>query len=441
MTTDQALGCISAMKLVQAFRNGEIKPDGYLQHCLQRIDETDTAINAWASLLPDLARSQLAALDQSAVSSLPLFGLPIGLKDIIDTEDLPTELGSRVFSGRQPAKDAWISARLRQHGAVIIGKTVTTEMAYMAESRTRNPANPAYGPGGSSAGSAAAVAAGHVPLAVGTQTNGSVIRPASFCGVFGFKPSRGLIPRSGVLQTSVTLDQIGFYARHLEDLALLSDTLTGHDSADPASFRDDKPSQTERLAAKQAGTPRVACLNMPYAERYTDAVHEALESVSNLEHLPVTSLPSPELFTELIEAHRLIYRYEMNQHLSDLRTGHWDELSEALQQSLLEADAIGIEQYQAALHNMWRGSQWFESFFGEYDAILTPSAPTEAPEFGTGTGDPICNTIWTLCGLPCLSLPLFSGANDLPIGIQVVAGYRQDDNALITGAKLLAAVA
>ena len=230
------LNWLSAADAARAIRDGALSAEELVEACLARIAEADPAIEAWTYLDPEHARTQARARDADRREGRaigPLHGLPIGIKDIFDTADMPTEDGTVLHAGRTPAHDAAAVAMLRAAGAVILGKTVTTECATYTPGKTRNPHNPEHTPGGSSSGSAAAVAAGMVPLALGSQTNGSVIRPAAFCGVYGFKPTHGLIPRSGVLKLSRTLDHVGVFARSIEDVALICEALVGYDPADP----------------------------------------------------------------------------------------------------------------------------------------------------------------------------------------------------------------
>src|SRR5881409_576855 len=229
---------LSASDAARLIRDGVVGSAELVQACLARVRETDAQVQAWAFLDPDHALAQARAADELRLSRQPvrpLHGVPVGIKDIIDTADMPTENGSVLCAGRTPSRDATVVAMLRAAGAVIMGKTVTTEFAVRAPGKTRNPHNPAHTPGGSSSGSAAAVAAGMVPLALGSQTTGSTIRPASYCGVYGFKPTHGLVPRHGMFRLSRTLDHVGLFARTIEDLALLLEELAAHDERDPDS--------------------------------------------------------------------------------------------------------------------------------------------------------------------------------------------------------------
>src|SRR5919197_11082 len=230
------LHTLSATEAARLIRDGVISSQELVDACLKRVREVDSQVQAWAFLDPDHALAQARAADEFRLSGRPigaLHGVPVGIKDIIDTADMPTENGSVLHAGRTPSRDATVVSMLRAAGAVIMGKTVTTEFATRTPGKTRNPHDPAHTPGGSSSGSAAAVAAGMVPLALGSQTTGSTIRPASYCGVYGFKPTHGLIPRTGMFQLSRTLDHVGLFARAIEDIALLAGTLTGYDESDP----------------------------------------------------------------------------------------------------------------------------------------------------------------------------------------------------------------
>jgi len=229
------LHALSATDAARVIREGVISSEQYVAACLARVRETDARIEAWAFLDPDHALAQARAADQYRLSGQaigPLHGVPIGIKDIIDTADMPTENGSPLHAGRTPSRDAAVVTLLRAAGAVIMGKTITTEFACGASGKTRNPHDPAYSPGGSSSGSAAAVAAGMVPLALGSQTGGSTVRPASYCGVYGLKPTRGLIPRRGMSRVAQTLDTVGLFARTLDDIALLLETCVAYDEGE-----------------------------------------------------------------------------------------------------------------------------------------------------------------------------------------------------------------
>ncbi len=431
---------LSVCQYLELMDQGSIDSESLVQGYLGIIDESDTRIKAWATVDHDFALEQAKNRDDLRKRGKPtgsLHGIPVGVKDIIDTSDLPTELGSAFFQGRQPQSDAAVIERLKEEGAVIMGKTQTTELAYMHPSVTRNPWNTDYSPGGSSSGSASAVAMGQVPLALGSQTHGSVIRPASHCGVYGFKPSRGMISRRGVLQTSYHLDQMGTFATSLEDLALLTDALTGYDASDPMCPLRPRPNCSEGFQSEVPIEPSLLWFDLPYASRYSPELAEGCEELIAEIGVHIERIEAPLSFAGLIESHRIIYGYELHRSLLDLGILESSVASTTLKRAVGLINAITENQYNDALEAMHAADDWFVRFFHDYDAILTPSAPDIAPRFEKGTGDPCCSTIWTLAGLPCLSIPLLVGRDDMPIGIQLVGAKEQDDRLFRTARWLL----
>ncbi|MGC1428369.1 MAG: amidase [Albidovulum sp.] len=426
---------LSATQAVDAITSGRLSSVELVQSCLTRITETDAAIKAWAHLDGDHALAQAAECDRirkAGFATGPLHGVPVGLKDIIDTVDMPTERGTPIFAGRQPDADARIVENLRAAGAVIMGKTVTTELAFVHANDTRNPHNPDHSPGGSSSGSAAAVAAQHVPLAIGTQTNGSVIRPASFCGVFGFKPTRGTISRSGVLQTSVSLDQVGTFGRSLADVALLADTIADYDQRDPASFARPRPNTAAGAAAEAPVTPNLVWIDLPFYDRLANDARDGLEAVLEVLGPQVTRMNAADTLANLVAVQARIHEYEICQHQAQVFDMHWEQISDTLKPIVLRGRQISKAEYEDALAVKASAQTFFADFFTEFDAIIAPAAAGEAPRFGEGTGDPIFCTLWTLAGLPCVTLPLLVGENDLPIGVQLIGPSEKDDRLLRT---------
>jgi len=434
-SANTAPNALTAVEAARKIRKGLLSSVDLVTACLNQIDQTDGQIHAWAHIDREQALEQARAADvirRAGRPVGPLHGVPVGLKDIIDTRDLPTERGTPIFAGRQTDADAAIVERLREAGAVILGKTVTTEFAFMHPSETRNPHNPEHSPGGSSSGSAAAVAAFHVPLAIGTQTNGSVIRPASFCGTFGFKPTRGVVSRRGILQTSQSLDQVGVFARDLEDAALLADAISLYDPADPLSYARPRPRMLDGSRAEAPVEPNFAWLDLPYHDRLTQDSSDGFAEVVDALGGQVDRLPADENLSGLIKVQATIHEYEIWQHLQHVFKDNWDQLSTSLQPTLERAQKISEEQYQDALAVKKSAESFFADFFNDYDAIIAPSAAGEAPVFGNGTGDPVFCTIWTLCGLPSVTLPLLVGEKGLPIGVQLIAGTEEDDRLMRT---------
>jgi Asp-tRNA(Asn)/Glu-tRNA(Gln) amidotransferase A subunit family amidase len=426
---------LTATEAVDAIASGRLSSVDLVKSCLERITETDPAIQAWAYLDPQAALDQAETCDRIRKAGMgvgPLHGVPVGLKDIIDTSDMPTQRGSAIFAGRQPDSDARIVEKLRAAGAVIMGKTVTTELAFVHANETRNPHHPDHSPGGSSSGSAAAVAAQHVPLAIGTQTNGSVIRPASFCGTFGFKPTRGVISRAGLLQTSVSLDQIGGFGRSLADVALLCDVIGGYDQRDPCSFPRPCPAMAAGAAAEVPVTPDLCWFDLPFNDRLSKDAKAGLEAVLAVLGPQVTRMSAADTLSNLVAVQARIHEYEICQHLAETFDSRWDDLSPTLQPIVTRGRQISQDEYQDALAVKTSAESFFADLFTEFDAIIAPAAAGEAPLFGAGTGDPIFCTLWTLAGLPCVSLPLLMGENDLPIGVQLIGPAEKDDRLLRT---------
>jgi Asp-tRNA(Asn)/Glu-tRNA(Gln) amidotransferase A subunit family amidase len=429
---------LSATDAARAIADGAITAEQLLEACLERVREADPQVQAWAHLDPEHARAQARARDEErregrAVGAL--HGVPVGIKDIIDTHDLPTEDGTPLHAGRTPDRDATVVARLRAAGAVIMGKTVTTELAYYHPGKTRNPHNPEHTPGGSSSGSAAAVAAGMVPLALGSQTNGSVIRPAAFCGVYGFKPTHGLIPRGGILRLSRALDQVGFFARSLEDVALLAEQLAGADDLDPDTRPRARPRFVATAAEEPPLEPRLAFVRGPAWERVEKQTAQAFEELCDSLGGAVRPLDVP-LPAEVLAWHGTLMAAEMAASLDAEWERGREQLSEPLRALLERGRAVPALEYQRALARIPLLNAQFAEVFDRVDAILTPSAPGTAPKGLGSTGDPSFCSLWTLCGMPALNLPLMQGENGLPLGVQLV-GRRESDARLLRTARWL----
>jgi Asp-tRNA(Asn)/Glu-tRNA(Gln) amidotransferase A subunit family amidase len=429
---------LSATDAARAIHEGAMSSEQLTDACLNRIREAELAVQAWQYLDEQHALAQARARDLDRMEGRPigpLHGVPVGIKDIIDTADMPTEDGTVLHAGRTPDRDATVVAMLRAAGAVIMGKTVTTECATYTPGKTRNPHNAEHTPGGSSSGSAAAVAAGMVPLAVGSQTNGSLIRPAAYCGVFGFKPTFGLIPRYGILKLSRSLDQVGVLARTLEDVALVAGELCGYDERDP----DTRP--RARIPFVQTATeepplpPRFAFIRTPLWDRVDPDTPEAFaELVATLsERCEEHTLP--ESLRDAWDWHRTIVEAEMAANLDQEWEKGRDRLSESLRSQLARGREVRALDYQKALARIPALNEGFDELFSHFDAILTPAATGTAPKIDS-TGDPAFCTLWTLCGMPALSLPLMTGANGLPLGVQLV-GRRGDDARLLRTARWL----
>ena len=436
MTIDSAH--LGARDAVAAISSGEVSSQELVQACLGRIEQFDGEIGAWAHLDAELAVEQARQADEARRRGRvtgPLHGVPVGVKDIVDTFDLPTERGTALYAGRTPSKDAALVATLREAGAIILGKTVTTELAVYAPGKTSNPHNPERTPGGSSSGSAAAVAAFMTPLSVGTQTNGSVIRPASFCGVFGFKPSFGRISRRGVLALSRPLDTVGVFARDLGDLALIADVLMVYDQDDPDMRPRARPFISQTLADLPPVEPRLAFVRTPAWDRADQTTKDAFREL--IEHIGdrVDVVDLPPVFNRGLDDHKAIMEADLARNLASLYRNGGDKISERLRDMIEQGQAVLATQYNNAVDRITEYNDLLDEYFFDYDAILTPSAPGEAPDKAT-TGDPVFCTIWTLCGTPALNLPVLQGHEGLPLGVQMVAA-RGDDARLFRTARWL----
>lgn len=433
---------LSASDGARAIREGSISSEQLVEACLGRIHAAEPEVQAWQFLDPEHALAQARARNLDRMEGRPtgpLHGVPVGIKDIIDTADMPTEDGTVLHAGRTPDRDATVVSMLRAAGAVIMGKTVTTECATYTPGKTRNPHNPEHTPGGSSSGSAAAVAAGMVPLAIGSQTNGSVIRPAAYCGVFGFKPTHGLISRHGILKLSRTLDQVGMFARTLEDIALLAEQLTGYDERDPDTRPRARIPFVQTAAEEPPLPPRIAFVKTPVWERVEDETREAFVEFAGMLSDQCEEYELPESLRAAWDWHRDIMEAEMAANLDIEWEKGRDRLSESLRGQLARGREVRALDYQKALARIPVMNRGFDELFSSYDAVLTPAAPGVAPKLAA-TGDPAFCTLWTLCGMPALSLPLMTGSSGLPLGVQLV-GRRDDDARLLrTGRWLVSRV-
>ncbi len=423
---------------ISALRDGVVTAEQVAESCLARIEEVDGNIQAWTFLDPEIVRQQARALDAARADGKalgPLHGMPVGVKDIFDTADMPTEDGTVLHAGRRPHRDSTAVALLREAGAVIMGKTVTTEMALFGPGKTRNPHDATRTPGGSSSGSAAAVAAGMVPLAIGSQTNGSVIRPASFCGVVGFKPSHGLISRKGALTLSRTLDHVGVFAGSVADAALIAEILMRYDPND-ADMQPKAAPELGRLASEEPPLPpKLALFKTPIWDRVDEDAREAFMELAELLGDHVEEVELPALFEEAVAHHKIIQDAEVAVNFGLEYERGRDQLTPQLVAIIEHGLQVSAAEYMRAVARIPIFREAVDEMFERYDAILTPSAFGEAPA-GSATGDPIFCTLWTLLGMPAISLPLLRGNNGLPVGAQLV-GQRGNDGRLLRTARWL----
>lgn len=405
---------MSLAALVAARDAGKAAPGLMVALCRDAIARKDAAIKAFAHV----------AADPVIEADGPLAGIAIGVKDIFDSFDQPTTYGSPAYAGHQPAVDAAIVDLARRRGATIIGKTSTTEFAFFHPAETVNPHNHAHTPGGSSSGSAAAIAAGMIPAAIGTQTGGSVVRPASFCGVAGYKPSFRLLPATGMKHFAPSLDTVGLFAASVSDVALFAELLTGRDlsaaSVDPAKIR---------IGLYRCGQLETADPEM------RDALNAAADKAADA-GFDVGEIAEPDAMAQARQAHSIIQDHEAGLVCGPDLARFRDQMSPRLIEAIERGQAIAPATYDEARRHAKRGRAAARLLFGEVDILLTPSAPGAAPSGLETTGDPRFNKLWTLMGTPALNIPGFKASNGLPLGIQAVARFGQDKALLSTAARL-----
>jgi len=432
-------GPVDAVGLRDRIASGAVSALAVAESYLATIAERDPAVGAFVWHDPGYVREQARRLDAHRGRGRPLgplHGLPVALKDIIDTAGIPTCNGTEIDAGRVPERDAVIVARLRAAGAVIMGKSVTTELAYLHPGKTVNPHNPAHTPGGSSSGSAAAVASHMVPLAVGTQTGGSVIRPAAFCGVTGFKPSFGAIPRTGILAQSPSLDTVGVFGQTPGDAALICDVLFGHDAGDPATAPAPPPGLLQSAHSAPPLPPVFAFLRPPgWAEADPDT-HAAFDELTAALGAQCFEVEVPKVFDMAAARRETINFAEMAKCYFRYDARGRAHLSAEIRDALDQGAAIGARDYLSALD--WPGllNAALDAIFQRCDAILVPATPGPAPEGLGSTGSAIFNGLWTLAGTPAVTIPVLTAGNGLPMGVQLV-GPRQGDGRLLRSATWL----
>lgn len=405
---------LSVVALSRALDAGELTAVDVAAAFLERI-ETRGALRAWAHVDRPRVLDAAKAADKAPRRS-PLAGIPVGIKDIMDTFDAPTQYGSPIYAGHQPRADAVLVAQLRAAGCIILGKTITTEFAFRHPNVTVNPHNSAHTPGGSSSGSVAAVADFQAPFATGTQTAGSIIRPAAYCGIVGYKPTFGSLPVAGIKPCAPSLDTPGFFARSVADMALLRRVFVGETG-------DESPA-----SAPTIGLCRTTSWNdaEPAARRCVEEAGRGFAARG----AQVKDVDLPAICDDLLHSHGLIMRYEMHASLSDesLRSSHL--LSATMQAALEEACRIPHDRYREALAHVEACRRAVDDLFAGIDALLTLSTAGEAPRGLASTGEPTFNSRWTALYLPCITLPVGNGPAGLPIGVQLVGAHGRESRLL-----------
>ena len=424
---------LGLLDTLRAYREGRATVQDYVTSCSERVAALEPRIQAWEWFDPSRAMAEAEERAGGILQDLPLFGIPVGVKDIIATRGIPTRYGSRIFANNVPTHSAWIVRRLEALGGLVMGKTVTTEFAFRQPGKTRNPWNTAHSPGGSSSGSAAAVAAGFVPIAIGTQTLGSVIRPAAFCGVVGYKPSFGAISRTGIHPFSATLDTVGVFARSVADAAWFGACLMGPDPRDESTLMRG-PEKILRVPLEPlAAGPRLAVVRTPKWPLASDAQKSHFdESIAKLQAAGASlrEVNLPHLFDDAWDNVVTIMARDAVKSFASIESRHRIRLSPHLIELLDRGHRVTPEQYTRARAKRDEYRRWLDGVFEKNDAIATIPATGEAPEGLSNTGDASFCSLWTQAGMPAVSIPSGFGPRGLPLGLQVVGRYREDEHAL-----------
>ncbi len=411
-----------AAAVARAIRSGETTAEAVMQDCLARVKEREPEIGAFVHLDEDAALSAARAADERKAVG-PLHGVPFAIKDIIDTVDFPTGWGSPIYEGHRPPRNAACVELFLRAGAVPVGKTVTTEFAYFKPGKTANPHNTAHTPGGSSSGSAAAVADGMVPLAFGSQTAASLIRPAAYCGVVGYKGSLGAFDLQGVMGLSPSLDSLGLLARNVEDLTLARSVLCGSAPEPPSDF-DETP-------------PRIALMRGPHWQdgsiEMRDVCQRAIDRFA-ARGADVGELTHPDVFGRLTGHHVTVMAFETARARIFEYERHRGQLSSQFTDLMESGASVSRDDYVAALQDRDRATRILETLFQDVDVILAPAAPGEAPAGLEATGDPLFSRAWNLLQVPCVSVPAGSGPNGLPLAVQAIGRFGDDDRLLAAAA-------
>ena len=397
---------------------------------IERINKFEKEVKAWAFFDKKLLLEKAKEADDyknSGKPTGPLHGIPVAVKDIVGTIEMPTECGTPIRKGKSYSQNAEIIDLLHSSGAIVMGKTATSELAYLGPPKTTNPHDNSRTPGGSSSGSAAAVASFMAPLAIGSQSGGSVIRPASFCGVVGYKPSYGLISRNGVLKTSEKLDQIGVFGKSVEDVARLAKILIKKDSFDPATIYFSADNMISSVKEGPLYEPKFIFYKTDFWKMIDKKSKEAFEYFIKSFKKNIEIFDTPSYFKDIHKYHQIIHETDLANNFSDYYKKSKNKLSKYMQSAIKNGNKYSGKEYAEAIDFMKRSYESYKEVFEDYHGILTPSSPGVAPKGLKSTGTAEFNKVWSYLGTPCISLPLLQGENNLPLGIQLV-GEKYDDN-------------
>tara|TARA_B100001540_G_scaffold310437_1_gene328212 strand:+ start:837 stop:2162 length:1326 start_codon:yes stop_codon:yes gene_type:complete len=429
---------LSVGELVLRIKNAQISSVEVCEQYIERIKKFEKDIKAWAHFDKKVLLEKASELDEYRKSGKPigpLHGVPIAVKDIVGTVDMPTECGTVIRKGKSYSQNAEIIDLLHAAGAIVMGKTATSELAYLGPPKTTNPHDYSRTPGGSSSGSAASVASFMAPLSIGSQTGGSIIRPASYCGVVGYKPSYGLISRNGVLRTSYSLDQIGVFGRTVEDVALLAKVLIKKDQLDPATIYYSAENILEETKKGPLFEPKFIFYKTDFWKIIDKKSREAFEYfIKSFKNIEVYDTPS--YFKDIHKYHQIIHETDLANNFAIYYKKYKSKLSKYMQTAIEKGNKYSAKEYAEAIDFKKQSYESYKEVFEDYHGVLTPSSPGVAPKGLKSTGTAEFNKVWSYLGTPCISLPLLEGENNLPLGVQMV-GDRYDDHRFLGVARWL----
>ena len=426
-------------ELVEKIKNAQITSVELCQLYIDRINKFEKDIKAWAHFDKKLLLEKAAEADEHRRLGKPLgplHGIPVAVKDIVGTLDMPTECGTVIRKGKSYSQNAEIIELLISAGAIVMGKTATAELAYLGPAKTTNPHDYSRTPGGSSSGSAASVASFMAPLSVGSQTGGSIIRPASYCGVVGYKPTYGLISRNGVLKTSEKLDHVGVFGRSVEDVALLAKTLIKKDKFDTASVHYSAENMLNETKKGPLFEPKFIFYKTDYWKLVEKKSRESFEYFIKSFKKNIEVFDTPSYFKDIHKYHQIIYDTDLANNFSLYFKKYKKKLSKIMQDAIIRGNKHSAKDYAEAVDFMKRSYESYEEVFEDYHGVLSPSSPGVAPKSLKTTGTAEFNKVWSYLGTPCISLPLLQGENDLPLGVQLV-GAKYDDQRFLGVANWL----
>lgn len=430
---------LSALEIIEKTKKGEISSVEVAKSFIDRIEKFENKIKAWAFFDKKFFLEKAQEKDEWRLSGKPLgplHGLPIAIKDIFKTEDMPTQYGTPIRENYQSRDDSKVVSILRSAGAIIMGKTVTTELAYFDPGKTTNPHDYSRTPGGSSSGSAAAVASFMAPIAIGSQTNGSTIRPASYCGVVGYKPTYGLVSRDGALAQSFLLDQVGVIARNVEDVALCSSVIIKKDLEDKSTISYPTEDFLTRVQAKPFFEPQLIFIATSKWKNLDDDAKKDFEKFLKKIDKQVTIYSNPSYFEKIFDYHKIIHETDMAYNFLSTYEKHKKKIGKKMIEAIERGLSYKAKDYAEAVDQMAIIYDTFKEAFHHYHAIITPATTGYAPKGLSYTGSPEFCTTWTYLGMPAITLPLIEGSAKLPLGVQLV-GEKLDDTRLLQTANWL----